>query len=312
MITFIIPVYNVEKYLRRCIDSVIKQVDETDEIILIDDGSNDNSGSICDEYANKFDKISVVHQKNAGLSEARNAGLKRAKCKYIIFLDSDDYIEDGSIQHIKKVIKQFKCDIYTAKAHWFKDDNIFHDKVTYKIEEGVYSIQAYMNALFYTRNYLPCAPFYIYDTSFLRENELFFYPGLLHEDELWMPEVLLHAKNVYVINKYFYCNYRREGSITQNKSNLQRGARDMCFIAKRINMELIGYPKRQSRVIRDRMVTKLLETFSESKDLQLFGEEIKRSFLIQNAFSRKNRLKSLLYCLSPKLYLVIHKRVKGF
>ena len=93
LVTIIIPVYNVEKYLPKCLDSIINQTYNHLEIIIVDDGSKDSSGLICDEYALKDQRIKVLHKKNGGLSSARNAGLDIAKGDYIMFVDSDDYVE---------------------------------------------------------------------------------------------------------------------------------------------------------------------------------------------------------------------------
>ena len=109
-ISIIIPVYNVEKYLKYTLDSVIKQNTSNFEVILIDDGSKDNSGKICDEYRKKYDFIKVIHKKNEGVSIARNTGLKEAKGKYIMFLDSDDLLTDGILNIIKEKIKRVLID----------------------------------------------------------------------------------------------------------------------------------------------------------------------------------------------------------
>lgn len=111
VISIIIPVYNVEKYLRRCIDSVIKQSYKNLEIILVDDGSPDNSGPICDEYAKKDVRIRVIHKANGGLSDARNAGLDIATGEYIGFVDSDDYIAEDMYELLLHNILEFDADI---------------------------------------------------------------------------------------------------------------------------------------------------------------------------------------------------------
>ena len=113
IITIAIPVYNVEKYLRRCIDSIISQDIENCEILLIDDGSTDKSGEICDEYLEKYDCIKVIHQENRGLASVRNRCVQEAEGEYISFIDSDDYILPGAYAYFKKVIKNGNCDILT-------------------------------------------------------------------------------------------------------------------------------------------------------------------------------------------------------
>ena len=111
LISIIIPVYKVEKYLEKCIQSVINQTYENLQIILVDDGSPDNCGKICDEYAKKDHRIEVIHKSNGGLSDARNQGLERAKGEYIGFVDSDDYIEADMYEVLYNLLKQYNADV---------------------------------------------------------------------------------------------------------------------------------------------------------------------------------------------------------
>ena len=104
-IDLIIPVYNVQPYLRKCIDSALAQTLSYFRIILVDDGSTDGSGAICDEYAKKYDRIEVVHQENMGLSGAKNTGMKISKAPYIMFLDSDDWISSNTVEMMARVIE---------------------------------------------------------------------------------------------------------------------------------------------------------------------------------------------------------------
>lgn len=111
LISVIVPVYNVEKYLEKCVNSIIKQSYKNLEIILVDDGSTDNSGKICDEFALKDNRIKVIHKENGGLSSARNKALEIAKGEYIGFVDSDDYISEDMYETLYKVIKGNEADI---------------------------------------------------------------------------------------------------------------------------------------------------------------------------------------------------------
>lgn len=104
----IVPVYNVEKYLDRCINSIVSQANDEIEVILIDDGSTDSSGSMCDVYAEKYDNIQVIHQKNQGLSAARNTGIENANGKYLYFIDSDDMIADGFFESMFDIIDRYE------------------------------------------------------------------------------------------------------------------------------------------------------------------------------------------------------------
>ena len=111
LISIVIPVYKVEKYLEKCIQSVINQTYENLQIILVDDGSPDNCGKICDEYAKKDHRIEVIHKSNGGLSDARNKGLEIAKGEYIGFVDSDDYIEADMYEVLYNLLKQYNADV---------------------------------------------------------------------------------------------------------------------------------------------------------------------------------------------------------
>lgn len=127
-ISIIVPIYNSEKYLEKCIESVLKQEYECYELILIDDGSTDQSGIICDQYAKKDNRIKVIHKNNSGVSDSRNIGIKRATGKYILFLDSDDWIEGNSLDKIYEAINEKELDILI-----FGYREIYENKNTSKI-----------------------------------------------------------------------------------------------------------------------------------------------------------------------------------
>lgn len=124
LISIIVPIYNVEKYLNKCIESIVKQTYENIEIILIDDGSNDNSGIICDEYAKKDNRIIVVHKENGGVSSARNKGLKIAKGEWISFVDADDWIEQIFCQTLLNKVTQEQADIALCGYNRITDNQI--------------------------------------------------------------------------------------------------------------------------------------------------------------------------------------------
>ncbi len=124
LITIIVPIYNVENFLKKCLDSIIMQTYNKLEIILIDDGSNDKSGFICDEYAKKDKRIRVIHQANKGLSEARNRGIELSNGKYIGFVDSDDYISKDMYKTLYYNIKSYNADISICKYKYIKKDCI--------------------------------------------------------------------------------------------------------------------------------------------------------------------------------------------
>ena len=122
LISVIVPIYKVEKYLEKCILNIVNQTYSNLEIILVDDGSPDNSGKICDEYARKDSRIKVVHKLNGGLSDARNAGIEIATGKYIAFVDSDDYIEEKMISKLYDLLKANDADVSACNICKFYED----------------------------------------------------------------------------------------------------------------------------------------------------------------------------------------------
>ena len=121
-ISVIVPVYKVEKNIHRCVDSILGQTYADFELILVDDGSPDNCGAICDEYAAKDSRVVVIHQKNGGLSSARNAGIDIATGAYISFVDSDDYIYPNYLERLYEVLVEFDADISVCKMIEFSND----------------------------------------------------------------------------------------------------------------------------------------------------------------------------------------------
>ena len=220
MISVIIPVYNVEKYLCECIDSVLGQTYQDYEVILVDDGSTDSSGTICDKYAETNSRIKVIHRKNGGLSEARNTGFDAANGEYIYFLDSDDYIRADALERMYEASKKTNADIYFFEAEVFYDDKenvdnsvLYERKSDYgTISSGKAAKKMMLENEFYTVVYL-----HLYRRQFLIENKIRFYPGILHEDNLFSPLAFVRAKSVTHIHDKLYYRRMRSGSIMTTK-----------------------------------------------------------------------------------------------
>ncbi len=203
-LSIIVPVYNVEQYLEQCLDSIINAYRDNIEVILVDDGSTDKSNNICDKYANENHYISVKHRENGGLSAARNTGIKLAKGKYIWFVDSDDYIENDSIEVILNKIKEGKDIIMCNYRRVLPDGNSFFyqgfksdDDLTiepYKYVENLGNV-SYAAVRFITKREL------------IIENNIFFKEGIYHEDEEWTPRALCAARSFTTIIPFVY-NYR--------------------------------------------------------------------------------------------------------
>ena len=209
MISIVVPVYNVEKYLERCVDSLINQTYENIEILLIDDGSKDNSGQMCDEYANKDSRITVYHKENGGLSDARNYGMDRAKGEYIIFIDSDDYVEPDMMEFLIGSIGD--CDMATCGVF---DDYASERIVGYLGEELSFetdNIEAFRLILIgdVVKVSVCCK---LIKTEIARKQR--FPVGRLYEDAFFNNDLMLNVKRVKINTRPFYHYVHRQGSIT--------------------------------------------------------------------------------------------------
>ena len=218
LISVIVPIYNVEKYMRNCIDSIINQTYKNLEIILVDDGSTDNSGKISDEYKNKDKRIKVLHKKNGGLSDARNKGLELSTGEYVLFIDSDDYIDRRMIEILYNNMKETNADISICKFKIIRDNKDFkqEDKIENKIE--VYNRDSVF-ANFFNEKSLET----IVAWNKLYKKEIFDdirYPyGKIHEDEYVIHHLLYRSKIIVYTTAELYFYIKRDGSITSKKSN---------------------------------------------------------------------------------------------
>lgn len=221
-LSIVVPVYNVEKYVTECLDSIIMQMIENCEIILVDDGSTDTSGIICDNYAKKYNFINVIHQENQGLAGARNSGLKVAKGDFVAFVDSDDKLSNGALAEVSTWMTNSPTDICFMKAIVF-----YPTGESKPLGDCIYSNE--LNGLSKAQaiNYLSSRPKFpgsactkIYRKSFLAENDLCFpSDGRLSEDLGFVRDCILKANDYSALDCSYY-EYRqmREGSITNTKS----------------------------------------------------------------------------------------------
>ncbi len=217
--SIIIPVYNVEKYLEECLSSVLP-LKEDIEILLINDGSTDNSGILCDEYAGRDKRIHVIHQKNGGLSAARNTGIRNSTGDYLLFLDSDDFFDTEETERLLESTK-YKTDIIMGVyKEFYEIDKTFRKESCSQFLDnvGVLSTTDFLNII--PADGASCyltAWRFVVKREFLIKNKLFFYEGIYHEDEEWVPRLLLKTDKICVTNCWFY-NYRqaRKDSIMSN------------------------------------------------------------------------------------------------
>ena len=219
VISVIVPVYNVEQYLDKCINSILNQTYKNIEVILVDDGSPDNCGKVCDEYSKMDSRIKVIHKENGGLSDARNVGIDNANGKYICFVDSDDYIENRYIELLYRAIKENNVDIAQCGINKISNDEIFIENIGYKKNE-VKSSKKMLEDL-YTTNWENIV---VWNKMYLKElfDNIRFPKGKIHEDEYTTYKILYKTKEIVILNKCLY-NYRQNSqSITGKQFNIKR------------------------------------------------------------------------------------------
>lgn len=221
LVSVVVPIYMVEEYLKQCVESIQKQSYKNIEIILVDDGSGDKSGAMCDEFKKSDNRIEVIHKSNGGLSSARNAGLKIAKGDYICFIDSDDVISEDYISDAVKVFEQNeKIDIVQCKNLKFYDMKMLAlpestGEVTVLNHELANGLLSQFN-----KSVTNLAWDKVYKKKLFKD---IVYPeGKLHEDEFTTYKLIYECEGMAVIDKYNYYYRQRENSIVSSKFNIKR------------------------------------------------------------------------------------------
>ena len=216
--SIVIPVYNVESYLKECIESILSQTYKNYEIILVDDGSTDNSPKICDDYEEKYQNILVIHNKNGGASSARNAGTKKAVGEYIIYMDSDDFILDK--EFLKKLAKKIKnkTDIifYKYQKYFNKTKKLEECKFSYSLAIKEKSYVDKITVLVKENAFFGMPWNRVTRKEILLKNKIEFEEGLVGEDMDWNYNVILNSSSIDFIDEPMIAYRQREGSVTSN------------------------------------------------------------------------------------------------
>lgn len=221
MISIVVPVYNVEAYIGECLDSIINQTFADFEVICVNDGSKDNSLKIIEDYAQNDNRIIIINQENGGLSAARNTGLKHSKGKYIYFLDSDDFIKENALDRLYSLAEKEKLDIlYFGVENYFETEKLKELDIkedTYYVRKQFFDTAVKGDVLFERflteDNFICCVPFQFINREFLKQSGIKFKEGMLHEDELFSPQLIVEAERAMVIEDKLYMRRIREDSI---------------------------------------------------------------------------------------------------
>ncbi|MFF2910886.1 glycosyltransferase family 2 protein [Paenibacillus sp. NPDC057934] len=218
LISVVVPIYNVELYLNKCVESIMQQSYENIEIILVDDGSLDKSGDICDGYAKKDNRIKVIHKENGGLSSARNAGIHMSTGNYICFIDSDDWINKEFIEKLFSKIIEYDADIVVCGfTYEYGEKSIENNFIG--SQESLDRHEALENL--FNGNYLNMTVAW----NKLYKKKLFdtiqYEVGIINEDENIIHEILYKSSKVICIDKCLYHYRMRENSITQKTFSIK-------------------------------------------------------------------------------------------
>lgn len=291
LFSIIIPVYNVEKYIHKCLESVIKQYDENFEVLLIDDGSTDASPLICQQYAIKYDFIKVVHKKNGGLSDARNIGIFHARGEYCLFLDSDDWLNDKAILSLKQIIKRGNHpDVIVNRI-------MVYDDILKTVRECRYyfnykqlrrlSVSKAYNIIQEQPDFWGTAWMLVVRRNYIKQKRLYFVKGLIYEDEQWTPKVILNSKNMK-FNNYciYYSRGNRENSIT-SKTDIKHALSKLWIIDNLYQESLLPKYKKIDRQIYQKRCAKLyinvllsLKKYNKTEQKKIMKELYKRKKLL--------------------------------
>ena len=217
----IMPVFNVEKYIRKSVDSVLKQTYQNIEVLLVDDGSTDNCPKICDDYAELDSRVRVIHKKNGGLSDARNFGIDAASGDYVVFLDSDDYwSSDTALEKAARKLEMEKSDVMLFFFKYlFEDENnriTEYNSEFEKIEINMESKKTQLTDLIKNNIYISSAWAKIIKRQLFKDNDLYFVKGVYSEDIEWSARLMMCAGSFSVLNESFYIYIQRGTSIAHS------------------------------------------------------------------------------------------------
>lgn len=234
LVSVVIPVYNTERFLEQCVQSVISQTYSCIEVILVDDGSTDGSPSICDDLSLKDSRIHVIHKKNGGPSDARNIGVCQAKGKYLLFLDSDDFwIHSDGLCKLVSIITEksydflgFNCSYYYYQTNEYKPWKAFHKALLNPVSKS-WAIKSLISSGTFPMS----ACMKLISRSFFLDNDLFFQKELYYEDIPWFIKLITTSSHFGFVNEFFYAY--RKGMVTSRSSSFsEKKYNDLMEIVK--------------------------------------------------------------------------------
>lgn len=318
LISIIVPIYNVHKYLKKCVNSIINQTYTNLEIILVDDGSIDNCGIICDEYAKKDKRIKVIHKENGGLSDARNAGLEIANGKYVSFIDSDDYVSKNFIKKLYECCKKYNCDM--AEANFIKIEKEIELEEKEKFESRVIDNKEMLERLYILQDGINIRTVVVWNKLYKRKivDKCKFPKGKIHEDEFFTYKVLYENNiKIAILDEILYYYRIRPGSITNQKFKISK-LDAIEALEERIEYFKVKGEKKLYELTLNAYQLLLLRLLNLLKNDKCKNREIKSDLIHKfrsnykkikktKNISNKEKVKYILAYISPNLYFFIKK-----
>lgn len=282
-VSVIIPVYNVEKYLKECIESVINQTYKNIEIIIVNDGSTDGSYEICKEYQKKDSRIKLINKKNGGLSDARNVGIVNAKGEYLTFIDSDDIISVEFIEKMSNFLQQANIDIVCCRYTRFKNLKEIKNDNNYKEIKEMNS-EEFLKLVFYQHDQ---TLYSVSSTNKMYKRKLFenvsFPKGKLYEDVAIIGKVIKQCENVGLIDEVMYFYRISDGSITNSKFSINK-----LDVIEHLEKYLEEYKDnvKLKKAVDNMLFARALELLTIMKDFKYKNSDVKKKLWL---LVKKNR-----------------------
>lgn len=316
-ISVIVPVYNVEKYIKQCIESIMAQTYKNLEIILINDGTKDNSGIICDNYAKKDSRIKVIHQKNMGLSGARNTGLKNSTGNFITFVDSDDFIDNKMFETMLIILKKYNTDIVECGTIFCNESGKYIGENTLnKIK--IYKNEYQIGELLMNRDITTTSWGKLYKKELFKNFE--FPLGKYHEDIFTTYKLLHFSKKTIVLNQGFYHYRQVNGSIMNSNFNLKHLDAIEATVERNKFIEKY-YPQYRKYdyanivysccKVYEKIILSNFYDEKVIKNLQKLISKYLIYFLIYSKSKQSTKIFSIICFVNMKLCKKIYKKLKG-
>lgn len=314
-VSVIVPIYNVESYIEECLISLINQKFDDYEIVLVNDGTKDDSIKVVKKYIEKYENIRLLNKENGGLSSARNYGLKYAKGEYICFVDSDDLVNENYLSNLYNRAKKENLDIGLGFHQKF-----WGDKRIEKINRKSLESKCVLTGIEVINEQLDNKDFFaevwddIFNRRFLEENNLRFYEGIYHEDEEFTFRAILAAKRVGYIESYDYLYRQRENSI-MSPNNIDKRLIGLIKIVNSLqqlyvdndNVKVKQLIYTRSINLMNTITAIIIEQEKYSEYIKIIEDKINLKFWKRKSSNMKERILGLLLAIDYRGYSIIYK-----